>query len=226
MISARRTATISLNPGCVLRFRLMTRWCALQRRTSRGFHLFGSWYQHFDWKKDSIQCFWRRGFTSISDQPAVKTRDQDVRFPGARRAPYTNECRWELSDAYPVIPAFRLIDERGKWLPKTEQQATPHFPSDETIRTIYQVMIRLNVMDNLLYAAQRQGRISFYMTCYGEEAAVVASAAALNADDEVFAQYREQGVLMWRGYTYDDFCLQCCGHHGVPFTGIVEIYGG
>jgi hypothetical protein len=33
----------------------------------------------------------------------------------------------------------------------------------------------------------------------GEEAAVVCSAAAWSPTDEVFAQYREQGVLMWRG---------------------------
>jgi TPP-dependent pyruvate/acetoin dehydrogenase alpha subunit len=32
-------------------------------------------------------------------------------------------------------------------------------------------MIQLNVMDNVLYDAQRQGRISFYMTSFGEEGA-------------------------------------------------------
>lgn len=56
---------------------------------------------------------------------------------------------------------------------------------------------------------QRQGRISFFMTCYGEEAIHIGSAAALQADDEVFAQYRETGVLMWRGFTYKQFAHQC-----------------
>ncbi len=37
-------------------------------------------------------------------------------------------------------------------------------------------------------------RFSFYLTSQGEEATTVASAAALHADDMVFAQYREQGV--------------------------------
>lgn len=41
-----------------------------------------------------------------------------------------------------------------------------------------------------MYSSQRQGRISFYMTSYGEEGAVVGSAAAWENDDEVFAQYR------------------------------------
>lgn len=38
------------------------------------------------------------------------------------------------------------------------------------------------------------------MTAYGEEGTVVGSAAAWENDDEVFAQYREVGVLLWRGY--------------------------
>ena len=54
--------------------------------------------------------------------------------------------------------------------------------------------------DQILYSSQRQGRISFYMTAYGEEGTVVGSAAAWENDDEVFAQYREVGVLLWRGY--------------------------
>jgi Dehydrogenase E1 component len=31
--------------------------------------------------------------------------------------------------------------------------------------------------------------------------ALVGSAAALSPEDEVFAQYREVGVLLWRGFT-------------------------
>lgn len=38
------------------------------------------------------------------------------------------------------------------------------------------------------------------MTSYGEEGVVVGSAAAWENDDEVFAQYREVGVLLWRDY--------------------------
>jgi Dehydrogenase E1 component len=39
------------------------------------------------------------------------------------------------------------------------------------------------------------------MTSTGEEATQIASAAALHAEDEVFGQYREPGVLMWRGFS-------------------------
>lgn len=38
-----------------------------------------------------------------------------------------------------------------------------------------------------------QGRISFYMTNYGEEGTHIGSAAALDSRDIVFGQYREAG---------------------------------
>lgn len=64
-------------------------------------------------------------------------------------------------------------------------------------------------MDSIFYDAQRQGRISFYMTSYGEEAIHVGSAAALNDQDIIFAQYREAGILMWRGFSLEKFADQC-----------------
>lgn len=57
------------------------------------------------------------------------------------------------------------------------------------------------------------GRISFYMTNYGEEASHIGSAAALNNEDVVFAQYREAGVLLWRGFTLQQFVDQCYGNN-------------
>jgi hypothetical protein len=55
-------------------------------------------------------------------------------------------------------------------------------------------MTLLNMMDKILYDAQRQGRISFYMTNYGEEATHIGSAAALDKQDLVYGQYREAGT--------------------------------
>ena len=70
-------------------------------------------------------------------------------------------------------------------------------------------MIRVREMDQILLNAQRQGRISFYMTCTGEEAIHMGSASALQLQDHVLVQYREQGVLMWRGFTLEQFTNQC-----------------
>lgn len=60
---------------------------------------------------------------------------------------------------------------------------------------MYKDMTLLNTMDRILYESQRQGRISFYMTNYGEEATHIGSAAALKADDLVYGQYREAGLF-------------------------------
>lgn len=41
---------------------------------------------------------------------------------------------------------------------------------------------------------------------------VAGSAAGLNNGDLVYAQYREAGLLMWRGFTLDQFMNQCYGN--------------
>ena len=61
---------------------------------------------------------------------------------------------------------------------------------------MYKSMTMLNSMDKILYESQRQGRISFYMTNYGEEATHIGSAAALKKNDLVYGQYREAGEYM------------------------------
>ena len=46
----------------------------------------------------------------------------------------------------------------------------------------------LNKFDVIMYEAQRQGRISFYMQNHGETAAQLGSASALEPDDLVFGR--------------------------------------
>uniref|UniRef100_A0A915IC34 2-oxoisovalerate dehydrogenase subunit alpha n=1 Tax=Romanomermis culicivorax TaxID=13658 RepID=A0A915IC34_ROMCU len=70
-------------------------------------------------------------------------------------------------------------------------------------------MLSLNVADKILYESQRQGRISFYMTNFGEEATQLGTVSALNSNDLVFAQYRETGVLLYRGFTIQNMMDQC-----------------
>lgn len=56
-----------------------------------------------------------------------------------------------------------------------------------------------------------QGLISFYMVSNGEEATHFGTAAALEPTDMVYAQYREVGVLIWRGFSVDQVMDQCFG---------------
>lgn len=73
-----------------------------------------------------------------------------------------------------------------------EAAQDPNLTREMTTK-MYKGMTLLNFMDRVLYESQRQGRISFYMTNYGEEGTHFGSAAALADDDLVFGQYREAG---------------------------------
>lgn len=61
---------------------------------------------------------------------------------------------------------------------------------------MYSDMATLQVMDTIFYEAQRQGRISFYLTTIGEEAINIASAAALHFDDLIFPQVKDAYIYM------------------------------
>ncbi|KAL8485365.1 hypothetical protein ACS0TY_027602 [Phlomoides rotata] len=82
----------------------------------------------------------------------------------------------------------------------------------ETAVKMYKTMVTLQIMDTIFYEAQRQGRISFYLTSMGEEAINIATAAALSPDDVILPQYREPGILLWRGFTLEEFANQCFGN--------------
>ncbi len=75
------------------------------------------------------------------------------------------------------------------------------------------------LLDERMIAAQRQGRISFYLASRGEEAATVASTAALSNSDMIMSQYREQGALVYRGYTTEQFMNQMFSNELDPNKG-------
>uniref|UniRef100_A0A6B2L6F6 2-oxoisovalerate dehydrogenase subunit alpha n=1 Tax=Arcella intermedia TaxID=1963864 RepID=A0A6B2L6F6_9EUKA len=102
-----------------------------------------------------------------------------------------------------VVPTYRILED-GKLNTPDKVEI-----SDEEVIRCYKGMVTLNEMDSKLYDIQRQGLISFYMTSYGEEAIHYGSAAALDMGDVVFAQYREVGVLMYRGFTVQNVVDQC-----------------
>lgn len=64
---------------------------------------------------------------------------------------------------------------------------------------MYSNMILGNTFDNIFYDAQRQGRISFYMTNFGEEGCQIATAEGLDPEDLIYTQYRELGIFIHRG---------------------------
>jgi 2-oxoisovalerate dehydrogenase E1 component alpha subunit len=79
----------------------------------------------------------------------------------------------------------------GPWDPRLDA---------ETLRRMLRTMALTRAFDDRMYRAQRQGKTSFYMKCTGEEATAIAPAFALADDDMVFPSYRQQGILIARGY--------------------------
>jgi 2-oxoisovalerate dehydrogenase E1 component alpha subunit len=102
------------------------------------------------------------------------------------------------------IPTLKILDESGVIL---EGATAPDIDKD-TALNLYSTMRFIRLLDERMQAAQRQGRISFYMQCLGEEAAITASAAALKPKDMIMAQYREQAALAYRGFTLEQFMNQ------------------
>ncbi|MCG7561642.1 thiamine pyrophosphate-dependent dehydrogenase E1 component subunit alpha [Pseudoalteromonas sp. McH1-42] len=102
------------------------------------------------------------------------------------------------------IPTLKILSEDGDIL----DGATAPDLDKETALRIYSTMRFIRLLDERMQAAQRQGRISFYMQCLGEEAAITASAAALKQKDMIMAQYREQAALHYRGFSLEQFMNQ------------------
>uniref|UniRef100_A0A1B0A378 2-oxoisovalerate dehydrogenase subunit alpha n=1 Tax=Glossina pallidipes TaxID=7398 RepID=A0A1B0A378_GLOPL len=128
-------------------------------------------------------------------------------FPGAKAA-FVSQPVFVMPKDIESIPIYRVLDRDGKIQDLTQD---PNL-SKETVQKMFRDMILLNTMDKILYESQRQGRISFYMTNFGEEASHIGSAAALEIRDVIYGQYREAGVLVWRGFTIEQFIDQCYGN--------------
>jgi 2-oxoisovalerate dehydrogenase E1 component alpha subunit len=139
--------------------------------------------------------------------------DDKMDFPGGA-VPFTSSLHFTggpstSANSHTPIPCYRTIDSAGLEINGAE---IFHDLDQPTAVKMYKTMVTLQTVDTIFYEAQRQGRFSFYMTSSGEEATAVGSAAALTLDDVVFSQYREQGVLMWRGFSVQDMADQCYGN--------------
>ncbi|KAI9765443.1 MAG: hypothetical protein M1840_007402 [Geoglossum simile] len=86
-----------------------------------------------------------------------------------------------------------------------DEERAPGGVGDEEAVKLYKDMVLISIMDLVMFEAQRQGRLSFYMVAAGEEGTIIGSASALTPDDVIFAQYREGGVLQQRGFGLDEF---------------------
>lgn len=102
------------------------------------------------------------------------------------------------------IPILKILKQDGSIY---ENAIMPEIDQELATKT-YKTLAFHRVLDERMVAAQRQGRISFYMAALGEEAASVGGAAGLKDQDMIMAQYREQGALMFRGFSLENFMNQ------------------
>jgi 2-oxoisovalerate dehydrogenase E1 component alpha subunit len=113
--------------------------------------------------------------------------------PGSVRRPTVDAAAGSMHDlAYGLIRVLNDDGEAvGPWAPSV---------SSAVLLDGLRAMMRTRAYDDRMYRAQRQGKTSFYLKCTGEEAIAVAQAFALESKDMLFASYRQQGLLIARGY--------------------------
>ncbi|KAI1728829.1 dehydrogenase e1 component domain-containing protein [Ditylenchus destructor] len=131
------------------------------------------------------------------------------KYLGNRQVDFTEKLEIkDWRDVAQPFPIYRMTNAQGEFIDRSQESL---FSKDMLIE-VYKCMSKLNAMDKILYDSQRQGRISFYMTNFGEEASHLGSAAALEPTDLIYGQYREVGVLLWRGFSIEQCLNQCYGN--------------
>jgi pyruvate dehydrogenase E1 component alpha subunit len=91
------------------------------------------------------------------------------------------------------------------------QSATKVLDKASLLR-MYEQMLKVRLLDQRMLTLQRQGRIGFYGTATGEEAAVIGSAFALRPEDWIFPALRQGGAALMRGYPLVEYISQCMGN--------------
>jgi 2-oxoisovalerate dehydrogenase E1 component alpha subunit len=140
-------------------------------------------------------------FSSLKIPAAGKAPRPDTSVAAAETHPLTTDLVRVLGDDHKAV---------GPWNPKL---------GADTLRKMLRDMVTVRIFDDRMYRAQRQGKTSFYMKCTGEEAIAVATAAAMDRDDMHFPTYRQQGLLVARGYPLVEMMNQIYSNKGDKLKG-------
>ncbi|KFH46126.1 2-oxoisovalerate dehydrogenase subunit alpha-like protein [Hapsidospora chrysogenum ATCC 11550] len=141
-----------------------------------------------------------RAASSVSQRP----HSDYVSFPGALKSAFTNSLSFQTPQSWTALPTYRVVDQNGDVV---DPSFEPDIP-EETIVKLYTDMLYISILDVIMFDAQRQGRLSFYMVSAGEEAVPIGSSSVLDREDVIFCQYREQGAFRERGFTTKEFMAQ------------------
>ncbi len=136
----------------------------------------------------------------------------EVLAAGETRRPDETAHANEMTDlAYGLV---RVLDDEGRavgpWDPRL---------SAETMLAMLRAMALTRAFDERMFRAQRQGKTSFYMKSTGEEAVSVAAAMAMADGDMCFPSYRQQGILITRGWPLVEMMNQIYSNRGDRLQG-------
>lgn len=136
----------------------------------------------------------------------------DVLPAGETRRPDEAAKPADMADlAYGLV---RVLDEEaravGPW--------APGLGPDVMLRML-RAMALTRAFDERMFRAQRQGKTSFYMKSTGEEAVSVAAVMAMAEGDMCFASYRQQGILITRGWPLVEMINQIYSNRGDRLQG-------
>jgi 2-oxoisovalerate dehydrogenase E1 component alpha subunit len=151
-------------------------------------------------------------------EPAFRPGDtpdfSSLKVPAAGSAPRP-DTTVPAPETHPLTTSLvRVLGEDnqavGGWDPKLDP---------DTLRKMLRDMVTVRIFDDRMYRSQRQGKTSFYMKCTGEEAIAVAAQTALDRDDMHFPTYRQQGLLVARGYPLTEMMNQIYSNKGDKLKG-------
>lgn len=140
-------------------------------------------------------------FSKLQISAAGSASRPDTTAPAAETHPLATQLVRVLGDDHKAV---------GPWDPKLDP---------DTLRKMLHDMVTVRIFDDRMYRSQRQGKTSFYMKCTGEEAIAIPAQMALDRDDMHFPTYRQQGLLIARGYPLVEMMNQIYSNKGDKLKG-------
>lgn len=138
----------------------------------------------------------------------------DLKLPGAGELGRP-ETDLKAEESLPYANGLvRVLDDNGNAVGEWD----PFLSTDELVSAL-RLMMLTRIYDDRMHRMQRQGKMSFYMKCTGEEAVSIGAYLALRPDDMMFTSYRQQGMYIARDMPLVDMICQCLSNSRDPLKG-------
>ena len=103
-----------------------------------------------------------------------------------------------------ALELVRVLDDDGQ----AQGEWNPHLSTEKLLKALEQ-MVLTRQFDERMQLMQRQGKVSFYIQCLGEEAVSIGQGMVFQPGDMMFPSYRNQGLFILRGTSLVDLMSQC-----------------